>query len=174
MKANTTIEVNTEVKSGISLLAQELESLGYRTEWTRLPNGELNPNAFKMENSWYTTILSPDGAVRVALDNRFLFFNPEKRRVYVDRLGTPILVVLAAVVTLPKYRRQGKATKVLLDILAVARKAKIPLQGLPDQMSEYVSKANPGPSREKLLKWYQRLGFTIQDGVLITNEFRAE
>ena len=106
----------------------------------------------------------------VAVGNQELFVNEVKKRVYRETIGNRDLVVLEAIITVPSSRRQGKATKVLQDILAATAKAQIPLVGQPLQMSQHVSEANPGPTTKQLISWYRKLGFSIvDDGLLITN-----
>jgi GNAT superfamily N-acetyltransferase len=117
-----------------------------------------NPEAIRLNDGIYATIVSPDGVTKVALDHTLIYYHNGN----VWR-GDPTdvrqnLIIFAALVVEQSHRKSGHATHAMKKLLEIANDLNMVVMLEASPIQKFSSKTK-NITQKKLIRWYKKLGF---------------
>lgn len=163
---NTTIKNTPADPSPILAFVEAAKSQG----WVFAPCGyrnheghwEPNTAALTVGGQTYPTLRTPCGAVQVGIDSTPRYYHDG--RVWI---GCPTdvrhdLIVIAAIVVAPEFRRKRYATETLKSLAAIADAAGFDIELEATPIPSFKAKGQRTISSKKLREWYKSLGFAAK------------
>lgn len=117
-----------------------------------------NPEAIRLNDGIYATIVSPDGVVKCALDHTLIYYHNGN----VWR-GDPTdvrqnLIIFAALVVEQGFRKSGIGTRAMKNLLEIADDLDMVVMLEASPIQKFSSKTK-NITQKKLIRWYKKLGF---------------
>lgn len=113
------------------------------------------------DNSSFFTFSTNDYNVRLGVESGGLYFSR-----YGDSFTNSDAeksLIIAGVVTEPKFRGKGLASKIMKDFMDCAKSLNIKVYLEPKPMKNYIEKDKASLSEKHLLEWYKGMGFKRLD-----------
>ncbi|CAK9251246.1 unnamed protein product [Sphagnum jensenii] len=161
----------------------KISVLAVANEWTfeQAYDYELydeNKRALEVGGYRYATLVSPDGAVKIALSNTYIYVRQDRGYVNLgdSTVSNPDYVTIAAVTTELAHRKQGKATAAMKQVLQWAQQSRVTKIRLePCRIKSLIGskRQSDAPNETRLAKWYKSLGFRqLHEGrnIILTTE----
>lgn len=127
-----------------------------------VPEWEPNPNAIEISGSVYPTLRTHCGAVKIGLDSiPKHYHNGRVWRGCFTQIRHD-MVVIAAIVVAPEFRRKRFATESLKSIIAIADEAGFDLELEAAPIPSFKAKGQRTIGLKKLVDWYKSLGFAAK------------
>ena len=108
----------------------------------------------------FTTFVSSDKNVRIAVDSAPIHIQGGEVILGKSGTGKPDELTIQGLVVEPEKRGIGLARQAMIELQQAADKSGLTLLGEPTQITKYIGKGKPALTREQLINWYKKLGWT--------------
>jgi len=153
--------IPAELKSGIDVQDNWIEGMLNRG-YTYAGHKINSQNKLVIGNSSYITLISPDGKTKLAFSTDV--FGEQKGDVHRYLQNKKDGFHIEAIVTDPKARGKGGASKMMKDVVEVADAVGTKLTAEIAPIKIFIKKGQKNLNKAELRKWYEKLGFE-SDGI---------